>query len=265
MSNNPRPLALVTGASSGIGVCYAHALAKRGYDLILVARRADRLQEVAKDLATLGAQAETLVADLSKDEDCNLVVQACQNRPLELLINNAAVAHYQEFASMPAERADEVVRVNTLALVNLSNAAIKGMVQRGKGAIVNVASLLAFSGAAQAPGLPQRAVYAATKAFVVAFSQVLSAELEGTGVMVQVVCPGMVVSEFHSRQGIDMTGRPRLPAEDVVKASLIDLDRNVSVCIPTLEDTAAFNAIAGAQGNLLGQALRPALATRYDS
>ena len=109
----------------------------------------------------------------------------------------------------------------------LTRAVIPGMIGRGGGAIVNVASLLAFSGAARAPHLPQRAVYAATKAFLVTFTEILAAELAGTGVKVQVVCPGVVRSEFHSRQGLDMSQVPRMEPDRIVAASLADLARGV--------------------------------------
>ena len=114
-----------------------------------------------------------------------------------------------------------------------------------------------------APNLPARATYAATKAFLVAFTQVLAAEIEGTGVKLQVVCPGMVVSEFHTRQGMDVSARPRLSAEDLVEGSLADLDAGVLVSIPTLEQPATFGEIEAAQARMLSQALRPALASRY--
>ena len=263
MSETTRPLALVTGASSGIGVSYATALARRGFDLVLVARRADRLRSVADDLAKLGATATPLVADLGDPQGIARVADACRERPLELLVNNAGVAHYMPFATLPPERADEIVLVNTMAVVSLSRAAIGGMVERGHGGIINVASLLAFSGAMRRPGLPARAIYAGTKAFMVAFTQVLAAELEATGVKVQVVCPGVVASEFHSAQGIDMSHVPRLMPDDMVRASLADLDAGVVVSIPTLEDLSAFGEIDKAQGQLLATALRPSLASRY--
>ena len=126
MSETTRPLALVTGASSGIGASYASALARRGFDLVLVARRADRLRSVADDLAKLGATATPLVADLGRPEGIARAAEACRQRPLELLVNNAGVAHYMPFATLPPERADEIVLVNTMAVVSLSRAAIGG-------------------------------------------------------------------------------------------------------------------------------------------
>jgi len=254
---------LVTGASSGIGASYADALAARGYDLILVARRADRLREAADRLSKTGAKVDSIVADLASDAGQAAAAEACRARPLDMLVNNAGVAHYMPFVKLPPAKADEIVRTNTLAVVALTRAALEGMVARKRGAIVNVASLLAFSGAMKAAQMPPRATYAATKAFMVAFTQLLASELEGTGVRVQVVCPGLVVSEFHTVQGMDPSKLPpRLPSEDLVKGSLADLDAGGVVSIPTLEDVAAFDGISAAQGALLGQALRAELAPR---
>jgi hypothetical protein len=263
MTHATRPLALVTGASSGIGASYAEALAGRGYDLVLLARREDRLRELAARLASGTTSVELVTADLGTEAGLAIARDLCRARPLALLVNNAGVAHYSRFHEVDPERAEEVVRVNALAAVALARAAVGGMVERGHGAIVNVSSLLAFSGALRAPRMPARAVYAATKAFLVTFTEVLAAELEGTGVRVQVVCPGIVVSEFHSRQGIDMSQVPRLSSADLVKGSLADLDAGVVVSIPTLEDAAAFKQIETAQAALLGQALRPTLADRF--
>src|SRR4029453_464987 len=175
-----------------------------------IARRTDRLDELKRNLAGRGVSVRTIVADLGRAEELQRLVVELQTMPVELLVNNAGLAHYIPFAQLPMERARELVDVNALAPVLLSRAVIPGMVDRGSGAIINVASVLAFSGAARAPHLPQRAVYAATKAFLLTFTEILAAELVGTGVKVQVVCPGVVRSEFHSRQGIDMSQVPRM-------------------------------------------------------
>jgi uncharacterized protein len=258
----PRPLALVTGASSGIGAAYAVALAARGHDLILVARRAERLEAVAAPLRAQGAAVEVVVADLGARDDVARLAALCTTRPLALLVNNAGLAHYMPFAKLPPERASEVMQVNAVAALDLSRAALPGMLERDRGAIINVASLLAFSGELRGR-LPARAVYAATKAFLLTFTQALAAELEGTNVKAQVVCPGLVVSEFHTRQGLDLSAMPRMTSEDVVTASLADLAAGVVVCLPPVEDRSAFDAIATAQAALVGQSSRQALAGRY--
>jgi short-subunit dehydrogenase len=262
MSDSTRPLALVTGASSGIGLAYAQALARRGYDLLLVGRRRERLDALTRDLAP-EARGEAVVADLGTAAGLAQVEALCRDRALDLLVNNAGLAHYMPFATLPPEKLDELLQVNTVAVAKLARAALGGMVARQRGAIVNVASLLAFSGPQRNPNLPPRAIYAATKAFLVAFTQALAGELQGTGVKLQVVCPGVVVSEFHTRQGMDMSGRPRLSAEDLVRGSLADLDADVLISIPTVEDPTVFAEIDAAQGKLMAQGLRPALASRY--
>jgi short-subunit dehydrogenase len=137
------------------------------------------------------------------------------------------------------------------------------MVARKGGALLNVASLLAFSGAARAPHLPARAVYAATKSFLVTFTEIVAAELEGTGVRLQVVCPGVVRSEFHSRQGIDMSRVARMEPEQIVAASLADLARGVVVSIPALPDESAKATLDAAAAALLGVARATELAPRY--
>jgi len=256
-------LAVVTGASSGIGRAYAERLASDGMDLVLIARRADRLEELKAELVGRGVGARSVVADLGRVEDLQRLGAELSTLPVELLVNNAGLAHYMPFAQLPAERARELIDVNTLAPILLSRAVVPGMAQRGRGAIINVASLLAFSGAARAPQLPQRAVYAATKAFLVTFTEILAAELAATGVRVQVVCPGVVRTEFHSRQGIDMSHVPRMEPDQIVLASLSDLAHDVVVSIPALPDESAKARFDDAASVLLAVARRTELAPRY--
>lgn len=256
-------LAVVTGASSGIGRSYAERLASNGMDVVVVARRMDPLDALKRELERGGIRVRTIVADLARAEDVQRLVTELATLPVELLVNNAGVAHYMPFAQLPVERARELVDVNALAPVLLTRAAIPGMVARGRGAIINVASLLAFSGAARAPHLPQRAVYAATKAFLVTFTEILAAELAGTGVKIQVVCPGVVRSEFHSRQGIDMSQVPRMEPDQIVMASLSDLERGVVVSIPAMPDESAKARFDDAASTLLGVARRTELPERY--
>jgi short-subunit dehydrogenase len=256
-------IGVVTGASSGIGRSYAERLASNGTDLVLVARRADRLEELKSDLARRGVNVRTIVADLGRDEDVQRLAADLSGLPVDLLVNNAGVAHYMPFAQLPMERAREVVDVNALAPVMLTRAVIPSMVARGSGAIINVASLLAFSGAARAPHLPQRAVYAATKAFLVTFTEILAAELVNTGVNVQVVCPGVVRSEFHSRQNIDMSHVPRMEPDQIVSASLYDLARGVVVSIPALPDESAKARFDEAASALVAVARNQDLPPRY--
>ena len=256
-------IAVVTGASSGIGRSYAERLASNGMDVVGVARRGEPLDALKRELERGGVRVRTIVADLARAEDVQRLGTELATLPVELLVNNAGVAHYMPFAQLPVERARELVDVNALAPVLLTRAVIPGMVERGGGAIINVASLLAFSGAARAPHLPQRAVYAATKAFLVTFTEILAAELEGTGVKIQVVCPGVVRSEFHSRQGIDMSQVPRMEPDQIVTASLSDLELGVVVSIPAMPDDSAKARFDDAASTLLGVARRTDLPERY--
>jgi short-subunit dehydrogenase len=258
-------MAVVTGASSGIGRAYADRLASDGMDLVLIARRGDRLDALKSDLEGRGVEVRTVVADLGHAEELQHLAEQLAALPIELLVNNAGLAHYKPFAQLPVEQARELVDVNALAPILLARAVMPGMLQRGRGAIINVASLLAFSGAARAPHLPQRAVYAATKAFLVTFTQILAAELAGTGVKVQVVCPGIVRTEFHSRQGMDLGSVPRMEPEHIVIASLKDLARGAVVSVPALPDESAIARLDEAASSLVTFARASALPSRYDA
>jgi len=192
-------LALVTGATSGIGRAYADRLAADGYDLVIVGRREERLAEFAD--AHPEVKVRTVGADLSTSDGADRVAGICATEPLTLLVNSAGVAHYMPLADLPVDKAAELVNVKVLAPTMLARAAVAGMQERGAGTIVNVAGMIAFSGPAPHSQMPSRVVYAGTLAYLVTMSQTLSAELEGTGVAVQVVCPGVVATEFHERQG----------------------------------------------------------------
>jgi hypothetical protein len=253
-------LALITGASSGIGKAYAERLAADGYDLIAVGRRLDRLEALAASLPDVTV--EPLAADLATDEGVDAVAELCASRSLTMLVNNAGVAHYMPLAELPADKARELVHVKVLAPTMLTRAALPGMLARGEGMIINVAGMIAFSGPAPASQMPRRAVYAGTLAHVVAMTQALHAELEDTRIAVQVVCPGVVATEVHERQGMDLSAVPRMSAEDVVTASLRALKLGEVVCAPGVEDAdllaQVFRADLAAFG---GQT--PQLASRY--
>jgi uncharacterized protein len=257
-------LAMVTGASSGIGEAYATTLAEDGWDLVLVARRRDRLEQVAARLQDAhGISARVIDADLADAGRVTELSAEAAGLSLGLLVNNAALAHYMPFATLPAESARELVDLNVLAPVLLTQAVVPGMVERGDGAVISVASLLAFSGAWEREYLPKRAVYAASKAFLVTFSQILAGELQGTGVRAQVVCPGLVRSEFHTRQGVDMSAVPRMEPESVVRASLADLERGVVVSIPGAPDDAALRELEAAAASLVPATRSVELPARY--
>lgn len=255
-------LALVTGASSGIGKAFAERLAADGYDLVLVARRVDRLEELAGSLANVSVH--PVEADLSTDDGVAAVSEVCASRPLTMLVNNAGVAHYMPIAELPAEKASELVHVKVLAPTMLVRAAVPGMVTRGHGTIINVAGMIAFSGPAPQAQLPRRAVYAGTLAHLVAMSQVLHEELKSAGLRIQVLCPGVVATEFHERQGLDLSAVPRMSAEDVVTASLRGLELGEVVCAPGVEEHGLLEAMSRADLEAFG-AQSPQLAKRYRS
>jgi short-subunit dehydrogenase len=253
-------LALVTGASSGIGWAFAQRLAADGYDLVAVGRRLDRLNELAASLT--GVQIEPLAADLSTDEGVDTVARVCATQPLTMLVNNAGVAHYMPIADLPADKARELVHVKVVAPTMLIRAAVPGMVARGAGTIVNVAGMIAFSGPAQQAQLPRRAVYAGTLAHLVAMTEVLHEELKPEGLRLQVLCPGVVATEFHVRQGLDLSAVPRMSAEDVVTASLRGLELGEVVCAPGVEDASLLDAVSRADLAAFA-AQSPQLAKRY--
>lgn len=255
-------LALVTGATSGIGKAFAERLAAEGYDLILVGRREERLKEFTEGHPDVAVR--TVVADLATRDGVDTVAALCAAEPLTMLVNNAGVAHYMPLADLPADKAHEVAYVKVVAPTLLSRAAVAGMQERGEGQIVNVAGMIAFSGPAPASVMPRRAVYAGALAHLVAMSQTLSAELEGTGVQVQVLCPGVVATEFHERQGMDLSAIPRMSAEDVVTAGLRGLELGEVVCAPGVEDRGLLDAVFEADLAAFG-GQSPQLASRYRS
>jgi len=261
-----RPLALVTGASAGIGLSFAERLASDGHDLIIVARRRERLEAVAQRLSKEhGANVNVLPADLGTSAGIEAVAGLAVEAPLDVIINNAGFGAYRRFVELDPAVADELLSVHVRAVMQVTRAALPGMLARGRGGIVNVASLLSLSGTvASGEILPFRAVYAGAKAFLLAFTQLLAGELASTPVRVQVCLPGLVKTEFHDVQGFDTSQLPpRMLPEDVVQASLKALAEGEVVCIPALEDPAAFQKIGDAQRAVLGVARNPVAAARY--
>jgi short-subunit dehydrogenase len=255
-------LALITGASSGIGKAFAERLAADGVDLVIVGRRKDRLDSLAGSLAT---RVEVVVADLSTANGADRVARIAADRPLTMLINNAGVAHYMPFPDLPVAKAAELLHVKMAAPTLMARAVIPGMIERGAGTVLNVAGMLAFSGPAPAAPPPaRRAIYVGTLAYTVAMAQTLHAELEGTGVGVHVVCPGVVATEFHEVQGMDLSAVPRMSADDVVTAALVGIDLGETVIAPGVEDRSLLDRVFDADLAAFGSQ-SPALASRYRS
>jgi hypothetical protein len=229
-AGGPRRNAVVTGASTGLGRCFAERLARQQYDLVLVARDAERLEALAARLASeRPISARALPADLTEPKGLALVERELRGQTPDLLVNNAGFGTVGRFAELDLDGEEREVRLNVLALVRLTHTVLGPMVERGNGAVINVSSL-----AGEAPS-PYTATYAATKAFVTSFTEALSEELRGSGVRVQALLPGFTRTEFQERAGIDTSAIPGLAwmePEAVVDASLAALEKGQVTCIP---------------------------------
>lgn len=228
--------AVVTGASAGIGRELARALAAEGHDLVLVARSRERLEALAEELVEAhGVSARALPADLAEEGAPAAVarrVEAEEGRPVDTLVNNAGLGTYGPFADTPLEETLTVVRVNVTALTGLTRLFLPGLIERGRGRILNVASTAAFQ-----PG-PGMAVYYATKAYVLHFSEALATELRNTGVTVTCLCPGPTKTEFQARAEMEASGIARdawlMDAADVARAGIRGMLRGKRLVLPGL-------------------------------
>lgn len=254
--------ALITGASSGIGAIYADRLARQGYDLILVARRTDRLEQVAHSIRkATGREVETLVADLGDSTDLRRVeARVTNDRQIALLVNNAGIGSTARALDADVDTMSAMVSINVEALMRLSYAAVPAFVARGRGTIVNIASVVAV-----APEL-LNGVYGGTKAFVLAFSQSLRHELDGTGVQVQVVLPAATATDFWEVSGQPLEHLPSeivMRADDLVDAALTGLARGEFATIPALHDESRWNDFEAARRAMAGQLSTSTPAARY--
>jgi short-subunit dehydrogenase len=231
--------ALITGASSGIGAVYADRLARRGYDLILVARDAVKLSALAAQLAaSTGRKVDTLRADLSVTADLRAVEQRlASDTNISLLVNNAGLGAVKPLIDSTPEELDNLISVNVTALTRLTRAVAPGLVARGGGAIINIASIVAL-----APEL-LNGTYGGSKAFVLALTQSLHHELNDKGVQVQAVLPGAIGTPFWERSGMPVEHLPAaivMTPEDLVDAALAGFDQRELVTLPSLPDVAEF-------------------------
>jgi short-subunit dehydrogenase len=250
---NTRRVALVTGASSGIGEVFARRLARDSFALILVARRREQLERLAGELGG----AEILPADLTLESDLARVEERIAAAPdLELLVNNAGFGTKGRFWETSVEGQDRMHRLHVVATMRLTRAALAGMVPCGRGGVINVSSVAAFG---QSPG---NISYCATKAWMNSFTEGLDLELRGagSGVRVQALCPGFTISGFHDAMGMSRQGIPRwlwMRAEDVVDASLRGLERDKLFVVPG----AIYKLVVGLE-KLTPRALRSAVVVR---
>jgi uncharacterized protein len=231
--------ALITGATAGLGAAFARRLARDGHHLVLVARNEERLWEEATRLHDRhGVEASVLVADLATDEGISAVEDRLgdADHPVDLLVNNAGFGNKGRFLEVPVEDELTMLKVHCEAVLRLTSAAVAGMRERGRGGVVNVASVAAF--------VP-RGTYGASKAWVVQFTQGAAKDLAGSGVRLMALCPGFVRTEFHERAGMDAGSVPGwmwLDADAVVGAAVKDLARGRTLSIPD----ARYKALMGA-------------------
>jgi len=255
--------ALITGASAGIGAIYADRLAKRGYNLILVARNKNRLAALARRLENeTGRSVETIAVDLNDKADLARVETTLRtNASITLLVNNAGVGAVAPLLDSDIEKMDEMIRLNVGALTRLTYAAVPGFVARGGGIIVNIASIVAIS--------PEilNGVYGGSKAFVLALSHSLNHELSGKGLRVQAVLPGATATEFWDIAGLPVHNLPTetvMSAKDMVDAALAGLDQGEIVTIPSLPDKAEWDRFEAARHAMSARLSSAVPARRYN-
>jgi short-subunit dehydrogenase len=235
-------LALITGASSGIGATYAKRLAQRGFDLLLVARNQTRLDDLAAQLrAGSGVGVETLRADLTVAADVAQVVLRLSSDPaISLLVNNAGIAIIGPLIGSELQRLENMISLNVVAVTQIAVAAATAFAARGQGTLINIASALAL--------VPERyyGAYSGTKAYVLNLTQALEQELSPRGVRVQVVLPGATRTELWARAGIDISYLPPgvvMEVDEMVDAALSGLDLGETVTIPSLPDMLEWEAL----------------------
>lgn len=262
MSHPTRPAALVTGASAGIGKSFATHLARTGHDLVLVARRADRLEALAEELCEAhDIVVEVLPADLETPEGVAAVeARLAEGDPIDLFVNNAGFAARGAVGGLDAAALESMIRVNVLAFARLANAAAARMRTEGRGTIINVGSGTLFMQFAGNAG------YGATKAFVAYFTRTMQLDLADSGVRVQLLIPGVIATEFHAVAGNAIENFPPervMQADDLVVASLRALEMEEPVCIPSLPDIRDWEAYMAAEAKIAPNSSRDRTADRY--
>lgn len=260
-ASKPVGIAVVTGASSGIGAAYADRLGARGHDLLLVARRKDRLDAAAAQLsARHGVKADTLVADLERPDDLAMLEQRLATAPVSMLVNNAGAGGLGPTAKSSADAMERLIRLNIVALTRLSHAALTGFRARGAGALINLGSIIAM---APTPG---GAVYSGSKAYVLNFTQSLQLEHKDTAIRIQVVMPGPIRTEFFTSQGLSDAVFPDksfISAEQLVDAALAGLDAGERVTSPTLTQPEVWEEVLAVRKRYMADTTAGQVAARY--
>jgi len=253
------PTALITGATAGIGAAFARLLAGEGFDLVLVARDAERLEGVAAELrVSAGVAVDVLPADLVDDGQRRHVELRLADtaRPVDVLVNNAGIPAEDGFLTSGVDSEERLLRLNVLAVLRLTKAGVAGMVLRRHGVVVNVSSVAGF--------LPT-GTYSASKAWVTSFTESLAVELTGTGVRTVALCPGFVRTEFHARAGMDVSMIPRgfwLDADDVAAAGWRAVASGRVVVVPSRRYAVVVTAMRCLPTSLLFRVARATRARR---
>ena len=262
MASSSKGKALITGASTGIGAIYADRLARRGFEHLVMARNEGQLQQLAARLRNeTGREVEVLAADLTKDADLRAVeAKVLADGELNVLVNNAGIAANTKLADYDLPSIDNIIRLNITALTHLSAAAAKSFGAKGRGTIINLASVLGL--------IPERfnATYSASKAYVLALTRTLSVELQDAGVKVQAVLPGATRTEIWERSGHDVNALPAemvMEAGEMVDAALAGLDQGELVTIPSLPDVADWKRFEDARAVLAPNLSLQHAAARY--
>ncbi|HEV7614185.1 MAG TPA: SDR family oxidoreductase [Steroidobacteraceae bacterium] len=258
-SANQLGTALITGASSGIGATYADRLARRGYDLILVARNNSKLQALADVLsAETGVRIRAIPADLTIQTDLSRVEQVLRDdASIAFLVNNAGAATLGPLANADIDRLDREIRLNIVAPTRLAHAALPGLVARNRGAIVNIASVM--SQMVQ----PGNSVYGGTKAYLLHFSEVLALELNASAVRVQAVLPGVTRTALWTGSGVELKDLPPdivMDVDEMVDAALAGFDQGEIVTVPSLPDAGDWQRLVKARSDL-----RPNLSHKHSA
>ena len=264
MSTFTRKLSVVTGASSGIGAVYADRLAKRGYDLLLVARREQRLTALAASIvAKYGVKAEPLGADLATEDGQSCVEAILRSNPdVHVLVNNAGIARLTPIADSPLDNSLAQISLNITALTRMAHAALSPMKARNAGVIINVSSVMALN------SLAVSSVYSGTKAYVLAFTRGLQQELAGTALRIQAVLPAATATEVWDQSGVPLSAldpNTVMSVDDCVDAALSGLDKGESVTYPSVADLQMVERFESSRTELFLAAQTGRVAERYRS